>query len=138
MTLPRHKLIEHHAQRVYIRALGESRARHELLGGHVSEGSDHRVRFEVALRDRDTEVGDADLSVLIDQDVRRLQITMENTLRMSSRQPRAQLASDLEHALGGQAPGALEQSGQVFSLDELHREEDRVARLADIEDPAHG
>ena len=96
------------------------------------------VRLGVARRDRDAEVGDADPAVLIDQDVRRLQVAMQHALRVRRRQPGTQLVGDFEHAFGCQAAGALEQGREVLALHELHREEDRLARFADIEDPAHG
>ena len=95
------------------------------------------VRSGVARRDRDAEVGDPDPSVLIDQDVGRLQVAMQHALRVRRRQPGAQLAGDLEHPLGRQTARALEQRGEILSLHELHREEDRLAGFADVEDPAH-
>jgi hypothetical protein len=45
---------------------------------------------------------------------------------------------DFEHSFGRQSPRALEQGGEILSLHELHREEDRLPGFADIEDSTHG
>ena len=88
-------------------------------------------------RDRDPEVGDPDSSVLIDQDVGGFQVAMKNALRMSRREPGTQLVGDFDDPFGCQTARALEQGREILSLHELHREEDRLAGFANIEDAAH-
>ena len=95
------------------------------------------MRSGVARRDRDPEVGDPDSSVLIDQDVGGLEIAMKHALGMSRREPGTQLVGDFEHPFGRQTARALEERREILSLHELHREEDRLAGFANIEDPAH-
>ena len=62
---------------------------------------------------------------------------MKNALGMSRRQSGTQLVGDFDDALGRQTARALEKGREILSLHELHREEDRLAGFANIEDPAH-
>src|SRR5688572_26181089 len=137
MWLPRHELVQDDTESVHIRAFRDGGARSKLLGRHVAECPDHHVGFGVTRCDGNTEVRNADPSILIDQDVGRLEVAMKNALSMSSRQSRTQLVGDFDYALGRQTARALEQGREILSVHELHREEDRLACFPNIEDPAH-
>ena len=62
---------------------------------------------------------------------------MEHPLRMSRREPGAELMGDFDDPLGRQTTGAPEKGREILSPHELHRKEDRLASFSNIEDPTH-
>ena len=130
------QFVQEQPQRVDVGPLRQRRARQQLFGRHVVGRPDQRVRHAVEARDRDAEIGDAHLTVFVDQDVGGLQVAMQHAAGVRGGEPGAQLPRDVDDLLGGQPPDAPEQRGQVFAADQLHREEDFAVGFADIEDAA--
>ena len=89
-------------------------------------------------RNRDPEIADAHEPVVVDQDVRRLEIAMQHALRVRRSQARAQLPPDVDDLLRRQPAHAPKQRREILAPDQLHREEDHALGLADVEDPADG
>ncbi len=72
----------------------------------------------------------------VDEDVRRLEIAMQDALRVGSREPVAELLTDVDHLFGRQPAHPANQRGEVFAMDQLHGVEDFASSFADIEHPA--
>ena len=62
---------------------------------------------------------------------------MEHVAIVNRRQPRADLARDLGRLVRRQPPDASQQRRQVFAIHELHGQERRALRLADVVHAAH-
>ena len=53
-------------------------------------------------RNRDSEIGDSDQTLLVDEHVGWLEIAMKDALGVSRRQSSAKVATDIDHLLGRQ------------------------------------
>src|SRR5262245_25477066 len=98
------ELVEKETEGVHVSARGERCAGKELFRRHVSRSADERVRPRIELRDGDSEVGNPDLSVLVNQHVGWLQIAMQDALGMRGRKATAELAANVDDLLRGQTP----------------------------------
>ena len=87
-------------------------------------------------RNRNAEIADAHEAVIVDQDIRRLQIAMKHALSVRRRKTRAQLPPDVDDLLRRQAADAAQQRREIFAADQLHGEKDHALGFADVEDAA--
>jgi len=131
----------------------------ELLGGHVRGRADQAIRHrlecgwsfreievgfgaDVLMRAcaRETEVHQPHATVLLDHDVFRLDVPMNESLRVSGGQSSRRLlehVDELVHvALGGASPLA-DPVAERLPLDVLHRDVHLVFVIADLEDRHH-
>ena len=74
--------------------------------------------------------------VFVDQHVGGLEVAVQDAVRVGGGEAAAQLVADVDDLLRRQPAGAAQQRRQVLALDELHRIEDPVLGLADVEDAA--
>ena len=130
-------LVQDDAQRVDVAAVVGGFAA-GLLGGHVIDGADDgaglghgRPRLE---RARDAEVGDEGVPVAVDQDVLRLEVAVHDPGLVRRLERLGDLARQRQRPFDRQRPLALQQRFEIFPLDELHRDELEVARLAEVVD----
>ena len=82
------------------------------------------------------EVGDADAAVRVEHHVGRLEIAVQHAAVVRRGKAGADLPRDLGGPLFREAPDALQQPGQIFPVDELHRQEHAAVVLADVVDAA--
>ncbi len=80
----------------------------------------------------DPEVRDAGAAVLVDEDVLRLQVAVDDPLAMGEARCAQDLAGEVDRVLGGHP--TLDELLQLRPVDVLHRDEVGVAELAAIED----
>jgi len=88
-------------------------------------------------RNRDSEIGDAYVTVVVDEHVRRLEIAVQDVLSVGNRQPGAELMSDLDDFLRRQPADPFEERREILALHQLHREEDLAFRFSHIVDTAY-
>ncbi len=93
-----------------------------------------RARHALVLRssiDRDPEIREPGPASPVDQDVRRLQITVDEPCVVDGRKSEADLPRNVGGLLTGKAPRPSEQRRQVGTVDELHakKRERPVGRL---------
>ena len=118
----RAQLVEHEPQRVDVAPRRYFAAR-ELFRRHVRRRATHRLRAaQLCGNDGDTEVHDADLTLAVDHDVVRLEIAMDDTSRVRGRQPRGELARDLDRLSTAKRPDPSQQRGEILPGDVLHRQ----------------
>ena len=127
-------LEQHQAEREDVAALRDVLAR-ELLGRHVGGRAGSDVG-EAAGEAGQAEVGDADAAFRVEHDVGRLEIAVQHAAVVRRGKAGADLARDLGGALFREAADALQQPGQIFAVDQLHRQEDAAVVLADVVDAA--
>ena len=87
-------------------------------------------------RDREAEVRDARAAAAVDHDVGGLEVPVQHALVVRRREPRAELARDVERLVGGKPADAPQERGEVLAVDELHGEEVLPVDLADVVDAA--
>ena len=114
-ALARDHLEQHDADRVDVGARVDRPAADRLLGRHVVRRADDDVGLrgvaaDVAAQAREAEVEDADViagaQLLADHDVRRLDVAVDDALRVRVREPGRDLARQPERALRPRAaPG---------------------------------
>jgi hypothetical protein len=131
---PDEQLVQHETERVDVGPLRERSAAGQLLRHHVSGSTHAGVRAMLVAHHRDAEVADANQSVLVDEDVRRFQIAVEDALRVRRRERVAQLPPDVGDLLGRQAANAVDERVEILALDQFHRQEEVPALFADVED----
>ena len=90
------------------------------------------MRLELIGDRRQPEVHDADLAVTVDHDVRGLEVTMQHAFRMRRCESGAQLARDLDALVDRQSADSLQQGGEIFTVDILHRQIQVAVRLTDV------
>ena len=82
----------------------------------------------------DAEVGDAQRSVLVEHEVRRLHVAVDDPAVVDVGQPRGRLAADLAHAVGRYRP-AGEELEHARAAEQLHHEERPPVVVAGVEEP---
>jgi len=85
---------------------------------------------------RQAEVCDPRPPPAVDHHVGRLQIAVEDALRVGRAQPRADLPGHLDGLVPGQTADTLQQRRQILSVDVLHGEEVLAIDLGHVVDPA--
>ncbi len=142
--VPGGHLVEDHADRVEIAALVERRPG-GLLGRHVlRRPTDHVVARQtrhVAVEDLgDAEVEHLDevglVAPLLDHDVFRLEIAVDDVVRVRFTQRREHLRHDVAEPLLGERPVVAKHDAQVLSLHQLHGDEEPAVGVvaAEVED----
>src|SRR6185436_5043609 len=138
-ALERERLVEHRAEAEDVRARVEAPAARGLLGAHVGHGAAQPAAgLALAAEVAEPEVRDARPTVAVDEDVLRLDVTVQDAALVR----RLQRLGDLDEARGdlarvGPAPGApaLDEVGQRRAVaDELLDDEGLAFDLADLED----
>jgi hypothetical protein len=133
-------LVQDDAERVDVGAAIRAAA-HQLLGRHVLERADGgahdrqvgRLRQIAAREDlRDAEVEHLHDIVRRDEDVRGLEITVDDAEVVCLAQGRAHLGPDREHALPGQGAARAKQVEQRPALEQLHRDERQPIGFAEL------
>ena len=125
--LARQRLVEHEPQRIQIRPFGDGAAL-ELLGRHVRRGPEHlhvllRVPREGAVAVGDPEVEEANVLVVRHEDVRRLEIPMNDERRVDA----AQRLEEGDDDLGDVGPRAWHRHPRKRQpRHELHHDEGLV------------
>jgi len=134
--LPGDELEEHRAERVEIRACVEIGGAFDLLRGHVGRRADDAADGPRQLLPgrgaRDPEVGDDRASVLRDDHVLGLEVTVKHVRGVCCREPGADVEAVSDHVLEREPALAREQRSEHLALDELHRQEAIAAVFADV------
>src|SRR5690606_15920140 len=136
---------EGHAERVEVGARVEREVRARLLGRHVARIAEDEVGIVglvVAQVLGDAEVEHLDrtklgtVRVAADEDVRGLDVAMDDSATMHVMQGVQDLAEDLAEDVERDGATTLHRAADVTTLEELHREPVEVvlARGADVED----
>ena len=131
-------LVQHAAEGVEV-AQTTGFAPYGLFGRHVARGADHHPGHREAASvegDRQAEIADLDGPLFRQPDVAGLQVAVNNSVRVSMREPLADLAGNAQHLCSRKPPtlGSIEYSRQV-SPGHVLRDDIRLAGLlADIED----
>jgi hypothetical protein len=138
------KLVQQHTEREQIAAVVDGQVL-QLLRRHVRHCPDDspiarqrgraRAVFAVVTRWGGAELGDAEVEHLHaalagQHDVGRLQVAVDDALLVGRRKRVGQCDADLAHLVGREAAGAHPRR-QVFSLDQLHRDEAEATGLLD-------
>ena len=111
-----------------------------LLGSHVVHGSHDGacagqigLSGGVSLNPSQAHVEDLDSPLLIQQQVRRLDVAMDDSLGMCRFQACGRLQDAIEGLFQRERPIFLDQGRKIVSLDELHRQEMDAACLTGVE-----
>ena len=109
---------------------------HGLLGRHVRRGAEQRPRLRHVGVDelRNAEVGDLDLVVTVDHEVRRLDVPVDDAAAVGIVESRSHLAREGDDTLGLELVSGVEQRRHRLPLDVLHGEIRQAALLADVEE----
>jgi hypothetical protein len=129
-------LVEQQSQREQVAARGGGAAR-DLLRRHVGGRAGGRLAPLRLVREREPEIRQARAAATVDHHVRGLEVAMHDALLVHRREPRRQVARQLQPLVGGQPPDASEQRRQVFPVHVLHGQERVLAHLDDVVDAAH-
>ena len=125
-----------HRERVAV-ARGGGALSAGLLRRQVAGGAEDRARFgeraEIG-RARDSEVRDLDPFVAVQQQIRRLDVAMDDPMGVGRIERRRGLVEPVERAADGLRPLALEAIGQRSPGEVLHHDVGAPAVLADVED----
>ena len=130
------QLVEHQAERVDVAPDRDLLAR-QLLRRHVGR----RAGADLGAVDRlgeagQPEVGDLGLAAAVDHHVGRLEIAVQDALRVGRRETGAELARSAPPCPRGRPADAAQQRGQVLAVDVLHREVVLAVDFADVVDAA--
>src|SRR5258707_1000615 len=82
------------------------------------------------------EVGDADVAVAVDHDVRRLQVTMQHTALVRRGDAGAQLARELDRLVLRNPSDPAQQRAEILAVHVLHGEESAAVGFAQVVEPA--
>ena len=109
----------------------------QLLRRHVAG----RARAHVLLAERlgeagQAEVGDADVALAVEHDVRGLEVPVQDALLVGGGEAGAELARDLERLVGRQPADAPQERGEVLAVHELHGQEEVALRFPHVVDAA--
>ena len=119
----REHLVEDDAERVDVAALGR-RLAGRLLGGDVLRTADDAAGLRELRAGEDlgdAEVGQLEDAVVADEDVRRLEIAMDDAVIVDMLEGRADLEGDVDRVAPREAAAMLDQVVEPAPLDELHR-----------------
>jgi hypothetical protein len=133
------ELVQQDSERVDVAPLVGWVALH-LLGRHVRRRAEQRAaRGHAGFTDRagEPEIADADVPLLVDEHVLRLEIAVDDALRVGGGKPGADLTEDSERARQRHPLLALHHRTEVITIDELHRQEAQVAVVGEVVDAQH-
>jgi hypothetical protein len=136
--LPGEHLVQQAAERVLVAAAVEILVASRLFGTHVAGCADRDARLgeggpaRRGDRPRDAEVRD-DRVPALQQDVLRLDVAVDDAVRVSVVERVGHLASDLQRVRDGQLPIAREPVTQRLSLHEGHHVEEESVGFARVE-----
>ena len=108
-----------------------------LLRCQVAGGADHGAHLGEGAEvggARDAEVGDLDALVVVEQEVRRLDVAMHDPVRVRSVERRRGLPEPVERAADRLGAVALEAVGERSAREILHHDVGAAIVLADVED----
>src|SRR5205085_7278848 len=88
--------------------------------------------------DGDPEIRDPDAAIVVDQNIGRFEMAVQDAPRVRDRQAVAELTRDVEDLLRGQPADPPNEAGKVLSLDQFHGIENFVFVRADVEHAADG
>ena len=139
-------LVEHHAQRVEVAADGRRSAQVDVLGRHVGRAcriAPRRYRevrgvATVTAHARNAEVRHVYGAEMVDQDVRGLEIAMENAGRVRRGEASGDRCPHARHFRRREPAVPAQQCLEVVALDQLHGEEGSGAVSADVMDTTDG
>ncbi len=136
--LPTSIWYKHDPEGIEVGLVADGRGAANLLGRHVSRRSQRSARRRQRGRVQvlgDPEIGQLDLAVGRDHQVRRLQIAVDDAMLVGVVQRVADLDSQLDHLAPGQVPAILEHFLQGLALDVLHGDVRGAAELAPRQEP---
>lgn len=84
----------------------------------------------------EAKISNPDPPAAIHHDVGGFEITVDDAQLMSCSKSRAELMRNLQTFIGVQSPNTLQQRGQVFAVDELHRDKWTIVTLGNVENTA--
>jgi hypothetical protein len=127
------KFVEHHAGRKNVRTAID-RLSHELLGRHVRGRAEHGTGLRILRRldARDAEVGDFDLAIGPDDDIRRLDVAVNDAKIVGIIECAEQFAHDARDLFHRKTLVLRKMVLQFASDHELHRDKRGIAVLAEI------
>jgi hypothetical protein len=140
--LAAHHLEQHHTDCVDVGARVDQAAADRLLRRHVVGGPDDDVALRRVATDRaaqpcEAEIQDADVvagpDLLADHDVGRLDVAMNDALRVGVRQPRRDLADQRERA-PGRNRAVVDQRAQRRARDVLHHQVGSAVPHTEVDD----
>ena len=132
------QLVQDDTDGIDVRSFGQRRTRDELFGSHVPKRPNDGVRSGVVTMHGNPEVRDPDRAVLVEKDVRRFEIPVQNAVRVRSGQALKDLLTNVADLFGRKSSDPTEQRSKVFARHKLHRVERLLSGLTDVEHPAHG
>jgi hypothetical protein len=135
---PGDQLVGQQAERVDV-AAGGHLAPLQLLGRHVGgRAGTHVVARELRRESGQAEVGETDLPLAVEHDVRGLEVAVEDALLVCRGEPRRHLPRDVQGLVLRETPDPAEERRQVLPVHELHRQEVLPLGLADVPHAADG
>lgn len=112
--------IENEAQRIQVRLLRDGVAR-QLFRRHVRGCSRNLSTIAQVFGDHgESEVGDARLAATVEHDVRRFEVTMDDSESVSCGEAGADFPCDVECFVGRKFSDAPQQRREVLAVDVLH------------------
>ena len=135
---PGRHLVKDDAERVDVGA-GVDRLALDLLRAHVFRGPDHDPRPGDALpleRAGDTEIHDVDAAALVDHDVLRLEVAVDDAVAVGLGQAPGDLQGDRHGPAGRQLSDLADEALEVLAVDIFHGDVGRALRPADVEHAA--
>ena len=133
--LPGQRLEQDDAQRVDVRGDGRGLAA-RLLRAEVVDRAHRRAgerQLRLVERARDPEVGDLDPPVAADEDVRRLDVAVDDAADVRGLEGLRRLGRDAGGLARGERPVAAQDRREVLPLDDLHDEIRPGLALAEVE-----
>ncbi len=135
---PGRHLVEDDPERVEVGA-GVDGLALDLLRAHVFRRPDHDPGPGDALlleRAGDAEIHDVDAAALVDHDVLRLEVAVDDAVAVGLGQAFRDLARDRHGPAGRQLADLADEALEVLAVDVFHGDERRPVRPADVEHPA--
>ena len=127
------QLVHHQPQREDV-AASRDLAAEQLFRCHVGRRAGSHV-LDVSDR-RQAEVHDPHSPRVVEHDVGRLQIAMDDAALVRGGEPCAQLPGDLDGLVVGEAADSPQRGREILSVDILHRQIEEATGLADVIDAA--
>jgi hypothetical protein len=134
--LAREQLERHHGERVAVRG-GDRRLAHRLLGREVGGRAEHLARLGHLLlpgEAGDAEVADAQPVALVEQQVGRLDVAVDDARGVGGVEPGGRLAQPAQGALRLDLLAAAQHVGDRAAAHELHDHEGAPVVLGDVVD----